>query len=149
MLFSAQFPESSVQRPDFSISVRVYDIVNTRVAHTRLWYRLTGYDCNRFRRPNGWGPHEWREDNRVPGSLMKCTQIWSLIRSKEYWENLTMKGDTSSSLKVASENKNINLCFLSMALGQTFSRQPFRHYSITTTCRHSLVPRFFFWRLHD
>ncbi len=42
MLFSAQFPESSLQLPDLSNSVGVLDINDTKVVHTRLCFRFDG-----------------------------------------------------------------------------------------------------------
>jgi hypothetical protein len=43
MLFSAQFPEGSVQIMDLRNSVRVHDGNDTKVAHTRLRFRFTGW----------------------------------------------------------------------------------------------------------
>ncbi len=43
MLFSAQFPEVSVQFADLRNSVRVHDGNDTKVAHTRLRLRFTGW----------------------------------------------------------------------------------------------------------
>jgi hypothetical protein len=65
MLFSAQFPESSVQFTDLRNSVWVHDGHDTKVAHTRLRFRFMGCGCNRFRRPKGWGPRVYREGNRT------------------------------------------------------------------------------------
>ncbi len=56
MLFSAQFPDSSVQFTDLRNSAWVHDGHNTKVAHTRLRFRFMGCVCNRFRQPKGWGP---------------------------------------------------------------------------------------------
>ncbi len=65
MLFSAQFPKSSVQFLDLRNSVRVHDGNDTKVAHTRLQFRDMGCGCNRFRWPKGWGPRVYREGNRA------------------------------------------------------------------------------------
>jgi hypothetical protein len=67
MLFSSQFPESSVQ-----YSLRIYSILSgymtettQKVAYTRLWFRFTGCGCNHFRWPKGWVPRVYREGNRA------------------------------------------------------------------------------------
>jgi hypothetical protein len=63
MLFSAQFPESSVQLLDLGNAVGIQDVNDTKVADTRLRFRCMGCGCNYFRGPKGWGLLEYREDN--------------------------------------------------------------------------------------
>jgi hypothetical protein len=115
MLFSAQFPASSVQFTDlrkFRLGTRR---TRHKSSHTRLRFRFMGCGCNRCRRPKGWGPRVYREGNRTnrddaPTGThdSRATDIWSKVcKIYKYLEGGAYNGYTFDSLvsKIKFESK--------------------------------------------